>query len=136
MSPQWRWPIGRFKGVAITRTPLKYLQWADRNMEEHLSKKAREEIERRGVPQRTLEVSDHAIDKASTRFCQIWQAETCMSVGLLTWLSKRAEQALESVPARTDEKMKISHAGIVFVFDLSTTVPFLISVWWDGDVED
>ena len=57
-------PIGRHAGTPITRLPVSYLLWMDQSAHS-MANVARAELKRRGTTRPTLDVSNHAIDRAS-----------------------------------------------------------------------
>lgn len=135
MIPKWRWPIGKFRGVLITRTPPGYLVWAINNMEPHYSDKARAELARRQTYEPNIEVTGHALNRASQRILHVWQSEKTED-GLYTWLAKKAEAALHAQPQGPFPKnYQVTHNGIVYAFKMKYVIPVLASVWVEGQHE-
>ena len=74
-------------------------------------------VERRGVPlaDAPLEISGHAIDSASLRIRKLWHQDRGKDEGLHRWLLRVGMEALNK--QEPDEKQRIKHKGIVFVFE-------------------
>lgn len=135
MSENWKWPRGKFKGVLISRTPPRYLEWAVKNMPD-FSDVARAELYRRGFDVNIVEVSSHAVDRASQRVLAVWQSETNGGIGIHSWLVKKANEALKAGPEKSGEQLRVDLGGIVYLFDMKMVIPVLISVWIKGEKED
>jgi hypothetical protein len=85
---------GRHKDTPITRVPVNYLKWmVNVGHEEHEYAKA--ELQRRGTVTPTLDVSGHAIDRASLSCRDIWHQTRNPDEGLHAWMVRRATEALE-----------------------------------------
>lgn len=124
----YRWPVGKFRGVSIKRTPTKFLEWAERAMPEPFCVKAREELDRRGTSHKKIQVSDHAIDRASTRLLKLWMDETSGEIGLYSWLAAKADQALDTAEFNMHETIVVTHEWITYVFDMKMVIPVLMTV--------
>lgn len=90
--------FGRHSGTAYTRIPVSYLRWMV-NSRCRDWQVAAAELERRGfVEPPSLEVSGHAIDRASLRCQQNWKDHRRRigddHEGLHTWLMRVAAEAL------------------------------------------
>ena len=84
----------RHKGELYTRIPVSYLKWMV-NSNHNRKDIAEAELKRRGTVTPDLEISGHAIDKASLRCLDIWR-ETRKSddEGLHAWLVRISGEAL------------------------------------------
>lgn len=117
--------FGKHRGELWTRVPLSYLVWMV-NASHDQRTIAQAELDRRGVNldeyRDQIEISNHAIDRASLRLRKTWHEDRKPDEGLHTWLHRVAREALASLPER---KEKIVFRGIKFVFgfgDLFTTL--------------
>lgn len=120
--------FGKFKGERWTRIPLSYLRWLI-NEGTQYANIARSEIERRGASltaDKTIELSGHAIDKASLRLRKIWH-ETALSnnEGLFSWLERIAGDAYEHIQANDNS---VVYNRIKFVFMKGELYPVLKTV--------
>ena len=117
--------FGKHEGTPITRVPVSYLRWMVNNNTRQADQ-ARAELERRGTTCPRLEISGHAIDRASQRLLEIWQSKRKKGEGLHSWLVRTVEKALKGGAVSGD---KIKFRGMVFVFDRSTAEwPVLMTV--------
>jgi len=123
--------FGKHNGEPWTRVPADYLRWLVNQPDEipQFNKHkeiAKAELDRRGtVVSSEVELSPHAIDKASLRVRKIWH-ETALNEeeGLYSWLSRMATEAL-----KTNLKAeKITYKGITFVFKQRNIYPILKTV--------
>ena len=90
---------------------------------------AEQELQRRGtIALPSLEVSGHAIDRASQRLLEIWHKNRCDGDGLYTWLVKASEKALEEGQVDTRNPGIIYYGGIKFVFEVEHRWPVLKTV--------
>lgn len=121
--------FGKHAGTLWTRVPVGYLFWMVNQPDMSVERKqiAQSELNRRGSVLPTIEVSGHAIDRASLRFRKIWhQTAVNTDEGLHAWLCRVAAEAFAS-----GEKLssgKILHLGINFVFEEGAEWPVLKSV--------
>lgn len=128
---EWVMPLGKHQGQPISRIPIGYLTWMCSANHTHAAR-AKAELERRGTYFPKVEISSHAINRASQRLLNLWMSESPepdREPGLHTWLSKRAEAALdtlESVPG--DGTFRVKHDGIQFQFQGSHHLPALLTV--------
>lgn len=114
---------GKHRGDLITRVPVGYLKWMVR--ERHREAQwAAAELKRRGTVTPDIEISGHAIDSASLRVRKIWHATRHENEGLHAWLVRVAQEALAADP----DGDKITHGGIVFVFEKDGAWPLLKTV--------
>jgi len=87
---------GKHAGELFTRLPLSYLRWMVNNgapMNEY----AKAELIRRGCEKLPdVEVTRHAIDRASIRAIRIWHRTMMEDEGLATWLARMTSEALKN----------------------------------------
>ena len=118
--------FGRHNGAPYTRIPVSYLRWMV-NTGRSRADIAKAEIERRGTVTPDLDVSGHAIDRASTCCRRIWhQTAASDSEGLHAWLCRVAAEAL--VMNVRDGDGCYLRMGMRFVFDESGAWPVLKTV--------
>lgn len=122
--------FGKHKGELWTRLPVDYLQWLVNQPEtipgmEQNKEIAKAELDRRGtVVKNTVEVTPHAIDRASLRLRKVWHGTSKEGEGIYTWLSRVADEAIREVGSNSVIKFK----GIKFVFKLGNNYPILKTV--------
>lgn len=116
--------FGRHKGTLWTRVPVSYLKWLVNNKGTH-SDIAAAELARRGTTTPELDISGHAIDRASQRCLKIWEETRVDDEGLHSWLARVAKTALDWPP---DEKGRHHLLGMVFCFEKDGNWPVLKTV--------
>lgn len=116
--------FGRWKGTFYTRIPVSYLKWM---VQSNHSKSgiAKAELERRGTTTPDLDISGHAIDRASISCRTIWHQTKKEGEGLNSWLIRMAGEALEK---ETDDKGRHVHSGMLFAFEKDGAWPVLVTV--------
>lgn len=117
--------VGKHAGDLITRVPIGYLRWMV-NISHQYSDIAEAEIKRRGTELPDIEVSAHAVDRASLRLLNAWRGTRYKKEGIHSWLARMADRSLDNAPFRANCHQ---HMGIVFVFAYSGKWPVLKSVW-------
>ena len=118
---------GRYTDTLYTRIPVFELRKQSRRSG-MIGLLATLELERRGVPRTThdIDISTHAIDRASQRFIRHFLndcAET--GEGITEWLHRISKEALNQAPVQQSE---ISHRGMRFIFEKSGPYPLLKTV--------
>lgn len=119
--------FGRYKGERWTRIPLSYLRWLI-NENARDNEIARAEIERRGASltaDKSVELSGHAIDKASLRLRRTWHETAQQNEGLFTWLERMSIEAYKHVHG---EETDVIYNRIKFVFMKGEMYPVLKTV--------
>lgn len=125
--------FGKHNGKRWTRVPADYLRWlinqppqdGKPEWEEH-KKIARAELDRRGtVVSHEVELTPHAIDRASLALRKIWHLTSDKGEGLYSWLSRVATEASEGA---TDKPEKVTYLGIHFIFKWGVEYPVLKTV--------
>jgi L-arabinose isomerase len=119
--------FGRHKGERWTRIPLSYLKWLANEGSQH-APIALAEIKRRGIAlTQDVEISGHAIDRASQELIGKWMETRVGNEGIHAWLCRLATAARE----RREIDGKHSHEGMKFVFVEGEIYPTLKTVMLD-----
>jgi len=128
--------FGKHKGERYTRIPVGYLLWMVNN--DHTRKAlAQAELDRRGTVFPTLELSGHAIDRASLRLLKIWGTTRQTDEGIHAWLLRMCSLALEAVPEHVlsavdpqspDPTLVTYYRGLKFVFQMGSHWPTLKTI--------
>lgn len=126
-----RLSFGKYNGERITRVPPGYLVYMVQN-QTPLWEEAAMELERRGTIFPTLEVTGHALDRASQRLLGVWTGDRHGNEGLHSWLIRVATEALE---CGVEEGNRIVWKNIGFVFNLEYAAPVLKTVMNRRSVE-
>ncbi len=117
--------FGRHKDVLWSRVPVSYLKWMV-NAGARDAEKAQAELNRRGTVTPSVDISGHAIDRASQRCLRIWERTRKPNEGLHAWLVRMSEAALST--GERDLQGRIKLPGLVFVFDETGSWPTLKTV--------
>ena len=117
--------FGMHKGVLYTRIPVSYLKWMV-NSNHDKKDIAEAELKRRGTVTPEIDVSGHAIDKASLRCLDIWQKIGKHGEGLHAWLVRVSLEALKN--GIKNSEGKYSYRGLRFVFVKDGIWPVLKTV--------
>ena len=120
--------FGKHKGELYTRLPISYLTWMI-NIGHSKSEIAKAELERRGTVMPTIEISGHAIDRASLTCRKIWHNDRGENEGLNAWLLRVSAEALEKGEKQDD---KILWKGMKFVFQTGKVYPTLKTIMRKG----
>ena len=132
MSQPFIMDFGRHVGHPITRVPVSYLKWMvnDKHPKAAL---AQAELDRRGTTTPEIDISGHAIDRASLRIRKEWHQDAKPEEGLHSWLARRGIEAYEKakLAGEVGATGRQAHAGVVWVFEMDTVWPVLMSVWPD-----
>ncbi len=115
-------PSGRWAGTKITRVPVSYLKWMVNSG--YMAEQAQEELDRRGTVIPELEVSGHAVDRASQRCLKVWRKERKEDEGLHHWLVRMSMEAINVHGL----KEKIHYKGLKMVFTVDNKWPTLKTV--------
>jgi hypothetical protein len=117
--------FGKHKGELYTRIPVSYLKWMV-NVGHNQVEIAQAELDRRGTTTPNLEISGHAIDRASLLCLKLWQLTRNQDEGLHAWLIRMSQEALESVGGEVEGK--VLYSGMKFVFEMDGVWPVLKTV--------
>lgn len=127
--------FGKHKGERWTRLPLGYLKWILNEMEPAAQAyiMAEAELERRGdTMPAEIEISNHAIDKASLRVRKAWHTDRQQDEGLYSWLVRISTEALsEKNDNGTSQNERINWKGCKLVFTYGNFYPTLKTVMND-----
>lgn len=74
-------PNGKHAGTPITRVPVGYLTWMV-GSRHSLAEYAQAELDRRGTTLPTIDISHHAIDRASLNCRKIWHETSLEDEGI------------------------------------------------------
>lgn len=124
----WVMPNGKHKGIRITRVPVSYLKWMV-NERHTYADEAAAEMQRRGTVTPDIEVSGHAIDRASLFCWKTWRENSSADEGLHAWLVRVAQEALSSGRRYPEVPGRILHAGLSFQFEMDGVWPVLKTVF-------
>ena len=120
--------FGKYKGELLTRVPVSYLKWMmnKEGMAENWHILAKIEFERRGDTTPTVELTAHAIDKASLRVRKIWHQTSHAEEGLYSWLMRITLEALEKGEYLENDKIK--YLGMKLVIESGIEFPVLKTI--------
>lgn len=119
--------FGKHKGELFTRLPVAYLRWMV-NEQTAQADIAAAELARRGTVLPDLEISGHAIDRASLRVRKVWHHDRADDEGLHAWLCRVSAEVLAAGPLPTDGKVKHPRLPMALVFEAGTHYPTLKTV--------
>lgn len=122
--------FGKHKGVAWTKVPISYISWMANQKEVSQNVLiARAEQKRRGTSYPNIEISGHAIDRASLHCRKIWH-ETALTPeeGLNSWLIRMSNEARQ---ANVIKNGKYCYKGMKFAFEEGEFYPSLKTVMRD-----
>ena len=117
--------FGRHVGMLYTRIPISYLKWMV-NSGHSRAEIAAAELKRRGTVTPDLDISGHAIDRASLSCRKIWHQTRTNDEGLHAWLVRMATEAMSK--ADIDEKGRYHYNGMLFIFYNDGAWPVLKTV--------
>lgn len=117
--------FGKHQGERWTRIPVSYLKWVANHPTHTRGDIARAELERRGTTTPDLDLSGHAIDRASIQLNKKWLSDQKPDEGLNSWLLRVSGEALQT---EAYEDGTYYHKGIKFVFTMDGTWPVLKTV--------
>ena len=121
--------FGKYKGERWTRVPASYLRWLANAPEGGANVDiAKAEIERRGTKiEGDIEVTPHAIDRASQNLLTRWKNTRHHGEGLYSWVWRMAHEAIKHC---SDHPLpeRITYKGIRFVFRHGRYFPVLKTV--------
>ena len=109
-------PGGRHAGERLVQVPASYLKWMVNAGHSHAAV-AEGELKRRGTVTPDVDISGHAIHRASLLCRKIWHRTKNENEGLHAWLVRVTQEAIKSGEQRNGEvyymgmKMKIIMDG-------------------------
>jgi len=122
--------FGPYAGQRWTRVPAQYLKKIANTAGEHKGAKlALAELKRRGTITAGVEVSGHAVDRASQVLIGKWMELRTGNEGIHAWLCRMAFEARER-GKKVDDKYRF--AGMLFVFAEGALFPVLTTVMADN----
>lgn len=128
--------FGKYRGERWTRVPVAFLRWCANQLHDPAKSLALLEMKRRGVSEvsSAIEISAHAVDRASNQLLETWQATREKDEGLHSWLARMAKEAydclgIDSMDIQTDtfdnKNIETERNGIRYVFVLGRYYPVL-----------
>lgn len=124
-------PYGKHRGELLTRVPVSYLEWMANNNVYPLRETAVRELTRRGVPPKEVNISLHAIDRASLRVAQEWRRDMEPGEGLYSWLCRVTLEAKRDGYACNGAYY---HKGLRFIIEDGAVGPTLVTIMKPGDL--
>lgn len=133
--------FGKFEGTLLTRVPVSYLKWTVSSgcvgevrlkdgTKVTIAEAAKAEIARRGERLGEVEISMHAIDRASLYYIPKFRLEHGNMEGLVSWLYRvtcEAWRQKKSGERQADGVWKIEYDRMKFVIE-EMVVPILKTV--------
>lgn len=116
--------FGRHNGELYTRLPVSYIKWMV-NIKSNEWETAAAELKRRGTVTPELDVSGHAIDKASLRCRKTWHETREKDEGIYSWLNRMASEALSFGTHDKEKPGRYYYRDMVFVFETDLAWPIL-----------
>lgn len=95
--------FGKHRGTKYPRIPVSYLRWMV-NTKTPEWDYAKAELDRRGTTLPKIEVSAHAIDRASEHCLGNWHYDKAKGEGLYSWLSRVTLEAIAEGKQIEEEK--------------------------------
>ena len=117
--------FGKHKGTRWTQLPVSYLKWLANQQGEN-AQIAQAELDRRGTQTPDLDVSGHAIDRASLSCRKRWHESAHDGEGIHAWLCRLAAEALAA--NERDAKGRYLYEGMKFCFQEGSQYPVLKTV--------
>ncbi len=121
-------PNGRHRGERITRVPVSYLKWMANTPDHSLCQSAKAELDRRGTITPDVDVSGHAIDRASLRCRKLWHQDREKDEGLYSWLCRVTHEAILK-EGNWEGTTRCEYKGLVLTITREGTWPVLKSIW-------
>ncbi|GMW01486.1 MAG: hypothetical protein AMXMBFR84_26230 [Candidatus Hydrogenedentota bacterium] len=120
---------GRHAGKVLTHVPVDYLKWMV-NIRHTEAAAAQTELERRGTVTPDLDISGHAIDRASMYLLDFYRVSRLKDEGLHAWLVAISGLALNHGKRKPGEQgdLQIKFCGIKFCFAIDCEWPVLKTV--------
>lgn len=116
--------FGKHKGELYTRLPVNYLKWMMNN-DTRDADIAKAELERRGTVTPDMDISGHAIDRASLHCMDLYRKSCKDDEGINAWLIRMATEAIKKKP---NDKNHHIHNSIKFCFEKEGVWPVLKTV--------
>ena len=118
--------VGKHAGVLYTQLPVGYLRYMV-NVRHRFQHIARAELERRGMLAELpkIDVTGHAVDRASECALELWQLDRNPGEGLHAWLARIGLAALQGQPCGPGRYV---WGPLILAFELANTWPVLKTV--------
>lgn len=126
--------FGKHKGELWTRIPIGYLKWILNEMSptSEAYAFAESELNRRGdTMPKEVEISNHAIDRASLRVRKAWHYDRDQDEGIYSWLVRISTEALAEKNQQGEQNERMRYKGCVLVFTYGNFYPTLKTVMND-----
>jgi hypothetical protein len=119
--------FGKHRGELYTRLPVSYLKWMV-NSDHSKAEIAQAELDRRGTTTPAIEVSGHALDRASQQLLSKWKKDTDdgKKQGIHSWLIENAQKAI--INGKSPEEGVYIYRGMKFIFLIGSAYPVLKTV--------
>ncbi len=117
--------FGKHKGERFTRLPASYLKWMV-NINHSQADIAQAELKRRGTVTPDLDISGHAIDRASLHCRKLWHQTRQENEGIHAWLVRISSEAL--MQGKRDEKGRYQWKELRLIFEMDGQWPVLKTV--------
>lgn len=124
--------FGKHRGIPYTRVPASYLKWMV-SAAHPLSDIAQAELTRRGTTTPDMDISGHAIDRASISCRKIWHQTRREEEGLHSWLARVAREAMDA--GQVNAKGRHEYIGMQFAFEMDGAWPVLKTVMRARDLK-
>jgi hypothetical protein len=126
---------GRYKGVPYGRVPVQYLRWVVREKPRGWEV-AKAELDRRGDDLRDglVDISMHAINRASVRFLNKYRKDRQTDEGIVQWLSRVVEAGVRARmkggkrPPGHEEQWELYDGNMCLVVKFIHNTPILVTV--------
>lgn len=120
--------FGKFKDVYWSRVPVGYVRYVANFYTGSRQAIAFCELERRGtkIVLPDIEITHHAIDRASEKLIDVWQKDKLAGEGLASWLLRKSDEALKQ---GKESEGKYEYQGMKFVFKFGYICPSLATVY-------
>jgi len=120
----------KHRGERVQRVPVSYLLWMVDQLDESNPwfAIAQTELNRRGTTIPTIEISGHAIDRASLNPATraIWHETSNKDEGLHSWLTRMGQEAqIKGLVEKTGDEMICYYLDIKWVFTVGNCYPSL-----------
>lgn len=121
-----RLPFGIHRGELLTRTPSSYLRTLAGQRTDEWRELAALELKRRGTDLSQVEITGHAVDRASVRCLKFYLMTRRKREGIYSWLARVAADALTHGTKTPNGKTKF--LGMVFMFQDGYAAPVLTTI--------
>jgi hypothetical protein len=124
--------FGKHKDQLYTRVPVNYLLWMV-NIRHSKADIAQAELDRRGTVLPQIDISGHAVDRASISCRKIWHETKREDEGLHAWLCRLSIEAIKANDC--DEAGRYRYAGMKFAVEIKGVWPVLLTCMPDQSIK-